>query len=802
LTGLNMGAKGIAYSGLSNFNITLGAGGLNRPTSPVVGNTFDIDVPSGLNLPADTTIFGGPSNNDAVTGVWGTNFNTLLNLYQFEYGKVSVGNNFTGTMNDLLPGNLQQVTVGTAMTPGSVLNAGTIGTMTIGPNHLVVGDNLAGYVNVLGNLGSLAVAGGTPGSIAAGTIGTVAVYGGYGPIVAQIKEDGIQRQINATAPNYPYATPDPAALPSPSGSSYVNFEYFYEGLATGLGNPQLTAHVTNGVGTSPDQYDFALITDNDVAKFNLARLDASGVAGVRNVEVEGDLLTTITAAAQSFLGLASNQGGVRLPSDNVAGVEVRDYAPPDSIQTKSIQGVAFGSTTRFTVNHVVFGASEVATDAANLLVLGTAIVQANDTFLVPFANVMNQQVGFFMDDTPNSNFNQFDNADVVFTVQADNAQQQNLDRGAVTALISVTEAAYIYAATPTTTTTHGGTMPTAPPPTSTTLSSIIQTIDLRGDGGSLVSKQWVAQGITSTGPMGDIAINSVLGMMNVTAPSFFGNIDSYGPIRGTIQSTGVRVDPIFGTTSTASADIGRAYVTLATNGTPSVTVTTVQSDINGRPAFPPMGLTGALISRGNLISLVKAAGGIYGSIDVQGDIGAFATILSRTSPTRVGGIATDTQDSGQIVDMGQIIGDLTLSGGLLASGLIASRGSILGNLAINGQIATTAKIVSGGVIGSAALGTKMSFGVNQGIVGAIGIINNAQAGPTVAPGFYVSNAGSVLPPLNFNTQAIDAIFESANGNFLPALDLFANGDLDGLDDILTDMARLRVVNGHLVDNPT
>ena len=351
-----MGANGIAYSGLSNFNITLGAGGLNWPTSPVVGNTFDIDVPGGLKLPADTTVFGGPSNNDAVTGVWGTNFNTLLNLYQFEYGKVSVGNYFNGTMNDLLPGNLQQVTIGTSMLPGSVLNAGTIGTMTIGPNHLVVGDNLAGYVNVLGNLGSLTVAGGTPGSIAAGTIGTVAVDGGYGPIVAQIKEDGIQRQVNATSPSYPYATPDPAALPSPSGSSYVNIEYFYEGLATGLGNPQLTAHVTNGVGTSPDQYDFALITDNDVAKFNLARLDASGVAGVRNVEVEGDLLLTITAAAQSFFGLASNQGGVRLPFDNIAGVEVRDYAPPNSIQAKSMQGVAFGSTTRFTVNHVVYGA--------------------------------------------------------------------------------------------------------------------------------------------------------------------------------------------------------------------------------------------------------------------------------------------------------------------------------------------------------------------------------------------------------------------------------------------------------------
>ena len=123
---------------------------------------------------------------------------------------------------------------------------------------------------------------------------------------------------------------------------------------------------------------------------------------MRNVEVEGDLLTTITAAAQAFFGLPNNQGGIRLPSDNVTGVEIRDYAPPDSIQAKSIQGVAFGSTTRFTVNHVIYGTAEVASDAANLLVLGTAIVQAYDTFLVPFADVINQQAGFFIDDMPNT----------------------------------------------------------------------------------------------------------------------------------------------------------------------------------------------------------------------------------------------------------------------------------------------------------------------------------------------------------------------------------------------------------------
>jgi hypothetical protein len=798
LTGLNMGVGGVAYSGLSNLNITLGAGSQNLPTSPGVGNNFDIFVPSGLNLPAATTVFGGSSNNDAVSGVWGTNFNTLLNLYQFEFGKVSVSTNFTGTMNDLLPGNLQQVTVGKAMTPGSVLSAGSIDTMTIGPNHLVVGDNLAGIVNVLGKLGSLVVAGGTPGSIAAGTIGTVAVYGGYGPIVAQIKEDGIQRQINASLPDYPFPVSNPAALPSPSGNSYVNFQYLYEGLGSVLGNPQLTARVTNGVGASPDQYDFALITHNDVAKFNLARLDASGVAGVRNISVEGDLLTTITAAAQSFFGLPNNQGGVRLPSDDVAGVEVRDYAPPNSIQAKSIQGVAFGSTTRFTINHVIYGSALVATDAVNLLVLGTNIVQAADTFIVPFSGVMNQQPAFFIDDVPNTGFNTFDNNDVVFSVQSSNADQANPDRRGVTAVVTVAKGSYAFSPN--------------------ILSSIIQTIDLRGDGGSFVSRQWVAQGVTSTGPMGDIAINSTIGMTDVTAPSFFGNISSYGPITGIVQSTGVRVDPIFGTTSTSSADIGRTYLTLGANGQPSVTTTTIQTDINGRPAFGPMGLaaTGAIISRRNLISQVSAAGGIYGTIAVQGDIGSFSPLLSRTSLARVGGISTDTTDVGQIYALGQIIGDLFLGGGLLSTpihggpqqfnppaGRIAAKGSILGNVKINGGIAAGSAIISGGSIGSTApgLNTGITFASNQGIIAADGAINNVFNSPTLRVGYYSANNAKVPPPGNFDAQVIDAIFAASVGNPLTGLDILANGDLDGLADILAELILLHVANGHLSLKP-
>ena len=92
---------------------------------------------------------------------------------------------------------------------------------------------LAGTLNVAGSLGTLRVAGGTPGTISAGSIGTIGVHGGYGPVIAQIRENGIQRRLDADLPDNPYPNPDPTALPSPSGASYVNFQFFYEGTGTG-----------------------------------------------------------------------------------------------------------------------------------------------------------------------------------------------------------------------------------------------------------------------------------------------------------------------------------------------------------------------------------------------------------------------------------------------------------------------------------------------------------------------------------------------------------------------------------------
>ena len=103
--------------------------------------------------------------------------------------------------------------------------------------------------------------------------------------------------------------------------------------------------------------------------------------------------------------------------------------------------------------------------------------------------------------------------------------------------------------------------------------SVIETIGLRGDGGSIQTQQTIGSSnnnsqtkvpftpsITSTGPLGDVIIQGPL--PNVTAPSIFGSLLPSGPIpaTSTIQTTGIRTDPITSATSQVPADLGRVYV--------------------------------------------------------------------------------------------------------------------------------------------------------------------------------------------------------------------------------------------------
>jgi hypothetical protein len=595
--------------------------------------------------------------------------------------------------------------------------------------------------------------------------------------VLQIKENGIQRRVEAAVPglDFPIPLPPPAPIPATSPVG-VLFQYVYE--SGSLANPQLTVRVSNSAGTAPDQFDLSLVTYNDAAKFNLARLDASGVSGIRNVAVEGDLLTAVSAQAANFFQVPGPNGtvvqdttpaGIRLPQDDLAGVGVRDFAPNHFIQAHSIQAVAFGSHAEEN-GRIETGAASKAEDAADLLTCDTAIVQAADTYRVPFADLPTQQVALFL--ATDEDGGRFDDDSIVFVVQgvsspnatgtANVVTPSNVARGAVVALVTAAP----------TVDSHG-----RPD------DSVVQSISLRGDGASIQTEQYVASSISSTGPLGDLILNNKQGITDVTAPSIFGSIVGDGPITGTVQTTGVRTDPITGAVSPFGADLGRLYVDTTNPHGPVVTATVVQVG----------GISGRLVSRGDLVSQVTTHGdrALSGVIAAQGNIGKNFTWASGQS-VRLGGIVANGV-SGDIIALGTILGDIRIDGGL-RGGRIAARDGIVGNLTINGGLDATSAVVSGGGIGDAGLGTQLTVhGANKGFIAARGAV--VAAGHL--DGFVYDNVGAT--PDNPNAAAIDAVFTELGEPL--AFDV-SGLDLAGLDDVLRDLAALHVGSDGNLTGPT
>jgi hypothetical protein len=692
---------------------------------------------------------------------------------------MTVGRDLDGTV--IASGTVQSLSVGESVGPTASITVGNLDTFTVGPDSLVVGDNFAGTLTVAGTLGSMRVAGGTPGSVIAGHVGTIAVHGGYGPVVLRVIENGIERRVELASPDNPYPQPDPNALAT---SAYVNVQFFYESGT--LANPQLTARISNGVGTAPSQYDLSLVTYNDAAKFNLARLNAIGVAGVRNVAVEGDVLSAVSSQASAFFTVAgpdstftvdATPAGIRLPLDHLAGVGVRDFLPNRSIQAASIQAVAFGSYTRKN-GRIRTGAAAKGKDAGALLVRGTKIVAAKDTYRVPFAGLLTQQVTLFVaTDKPGGHFDSNGITLKVQGVSSPNAEgtanivtPSNTDRGAVIALVTAT-------------------------PTFDRQGhrhdSFVRSIDLRGDGGSIQTKQMIAGPITSTGPLGNLILQSKQGVGDVTAPSIFGSIVVNGPITGVVQTTGQRTDPITASVSSVSADLGLLYV-VTNRRRPVVTSTVVQSK----------GISGTLISRGDLVSKITVKGGGFtGVVAAQGNLGK-TFLASSGQETRLGGLTSNAVLSGEVVVLGSILGDVTINRGL-KDGQIAARDGIVGNITVraNARIIhpnprqpiagawpgadARSAIVSGGAIGDGTLGTRLVFnGSNHGIIAAVGLINVARKIPN---GSVYNNLGS--NPDDQSLAAIDAIF-TQEGNPL-ALDI-SGFDLGGLALIQQDLKVLNV----------
>jgi hypothetical protein len=411
---------------------------------------------------------------------------------------------------------------------------------------------------------------------------------------------------------------------------------------------------------------------------------------------------------------------------------------------------------------------------------GSLNVNAGETFRVPFADLASQQVELFIDTSTTNG--SFDNKDIDFAVQGvstanpsgtgNTTQPSNVARGAVVALITAVE-------------TFNPNNP------GLVKSEVMQNIFLQGDGGSLTTFQPIGNtstlpvksftpSITSTGPLGDV---SVLGAMpSITAPSIFGSLTSTGAIPATsiIQTTGVRIDPITGASSAVPADFGRVYVATSNKG-PFVTTSVVQAG---------GALSGEIISRGNLISLVEPSANLTGLVAAQGNIGTFFTPTSGKL-SRLGGITVGTLN-GQVLSLGSIIGDVTFNGGM-TGGRIAALNSILGNVTIFGTIDSNSAIVTGGSIGSNTYGTKLNSGNILGIVAAVGPISVGTIGTTSSARYYGTNLNTTD---TVSAAVIDSIFADM-GNPL-AFDKF-DLDLAGLTEILQHLAGLHVVGGHLAD---
>ncbi|HZQ48588.1 MAG TPA: hypothetical protein VFC07_16340, partial [Verrucomicrobiae bacterium] len=317
---------------------------------------------------------------------------------------------------------------------------------------------------------------------------------------------------------------------------------------------------------------------------------------------------------------------------------------------------------------------------------------------------------------------------------------------------------------------------------------VIQSVNLIGDGGSFTTPGSVVN-ITSTGALGDVIVGGPAGIGSITAPSIFGNIKATGGgITGIIQTTGIRIDPITGVQTTVAADLGKTI--LGTNG--AITgVTTISTK---------SGMSGEIISRGNLISSVSIGGALTGVIAVQGDIGAIqrnssgnAVIGALGHLSLYGGITVNGSDSGQIIALGNIFGKITVNGsftgrigaqGQAVAGLAASRFGILGNVIINNFAAGSA-VVSGGVIGDSAGQTTFASSSAKGLLAAKGGINLTK-GTHVVPANTFQNAGVQG---NVNGPVIDAIFTNNSS----ALVFDANpGDLQGLALIETDLGGIKV----------
>ncbi|HEU5118265.1 MAG TPA: hypothetical protein VFT74_16725, partial [Isosphaeraceae bacterium] len=692
---------------------------------------------------------------------------------------ITVGDDMTGTITAQGAGTIDGVSIGGSLTgtvtayvddtdgSGSISGVSVAGDlsgsiMAESISRMTVTGALTGQLNVTGFLSSLIIGGAAPGNIVAGQIGTIEILSGSGLILLRVTENGIQRRIETETPGNPYPQPSPAGpsntVPLSSPASSPRFQVLYE--SAGLANPQATIQVSNGSSSGADSYDLSLLTYNDLAKFNLARLDSLGPSGLANVTVEGDVLTSVSGAAAAFFSGDRTPAGIHLPQDDLIGIGVRDYAPSGGyLQARSLQGLAVGSLLD-KKGSLETGQNASAGDMQNLLSSDTQLAQANGTFRVPFADLSNQQVALFL--VTDSQARAFDHNPVNLSVQslvsanadgtANVVQQSNKGRGAAVALISVSP-----------TLDKNGRLG----------DSEITGIAIRGDGASITTRQPINGPIVSTGSLGDVNLQGAGDIGDITAASIFGGISPGNEITGTIQTTGLWTDPVTGLVSSVAGDFGRVYLD-------NLHHLTVSSLSLGHE------FAGSLLVAGDLLSQVTVNGGLGNSsaILVGGNLG---TVVNSTV---LGGLTINGGDSGVIGIGGSVFADIRINGGLNSGASIASGGSILGNLGINGGLDKNSSVVARGIIGNPTTGTSLSLnGNNQGIIAARGAI---QFSKFVRGSVFNAAAATDTP----SAVVIDAIFTDDSTH--QPLQFSTNPlELDGLSELLFHLSSLKVKNGRL-----
>jgi hypothetical protein len=580
----------ITYTGITHLAVDLGSG----------NDTADVNA---LNPAVATSIDGGSGGNSAMIDLPG-DLAGHLSLTHFQTGSVNVAGNFTGSLTT--DGGFASVHVHGNFASGAVLG-------------------------VSGVLDQIEVDGIDAGQLTAGSLQGVvepSVTPSSDGTIFSLNSGGVTRSIQIQ-------TADPSA--SLAGTS---FSVVYD-ATTGV--PQAAVRI-NG-GTSGERFDVVLNTPI-TSSFSLSRLDSSSglTTDVRNVVVNGSILSTLTPAEASYFGLGSGDGGVVLPADALASVSARDTLSQGSILAKSIQGMAFSNLTGSNGTLHPGGLIPVSDFKEKLLLSAltvnprthkayAAIAPPTETLVVA-AGTAAEKTGLFAGSAGGLPFDP--NGIVLWNQTGSGEVAANLIFSGKR--INGEE----------------------------TISSLV----FDGAGGSVQTRR-IISAISSSDAIGDIYLSAGKAeqLQSITAPSIEGTINLYGgKLIGTIQTTAVD-----------GGDIGSA------DGSSTIAL--------------QMGPRARIISRGNLLADIQISGSLSGTIAASGDIDGSVTVTGKGKSAgdliAFGGIdgpvSVAGSFSGEMAAGGStgISGNVVIRRGILRGGVVASAGEI-GDAAAGTSLTTSA----------------------------------------------------------------------------------------------------------------